>query len=313
MSETQDILYNVTGQTLVFDAPEGRPSSVTSVDVFLASDDDDGTEEAATTGSPAVETNPNTTFDAASGPSSADPRKLNLTATTGITVGRSYLCTAANGEKEFAEIISFIANDSARARVPLFNDYAAADTFQSTRISVSIDSTWVADENNLSPYSTAPYYRVRWVYVVGGVTYVHFTGMDLVRYAGGEHGVSIADMEAMIPGFADALPDAHRDDQGRRLFDEAYRQVQIDLHQQSIPDHAIRDRDVLRELVQRKTAVLWTEAASYFTRAIEPVNVARTAYTSRFDQLIRVTNKTATATGTGGGARRVSALPLLGK
>ena len=53
---TQQILYNVTGQSIYLDATEGRPSSVTSVAVYNDTAGDDDTTESATTGSAAVET-----------------------------------------------------------------------------------------------------------------------------------------------------------------------------------------------------------------------------------------------------------------
>jgi len=84
MRSVQDIVYGVTGQTVYFDAPEGRPSSVTSVEVFLWDVSDDDTAEAAV-GSGSVETNPNTTIDAASGYGQTDARVLNVAATTGAT------------------------------------------------------------------------------------------------------------------------------------------------------------------------------------------------------------------------------------
>src|SRR5436190_5204308 len=104
--QTLDILYGVTGQSLVFDAPEGRPSSVTSSTVHENIAGDDEQAESATTGSASVETNPNTTFDAASGVDQTDPRKCFLAATTGITPGRTYLAVNATLERDWVEVMA---------------------------------------------------------------------------------------------------------------------------------------------------------------------------------------------------------------
>lgn len=239
----------MTGQSLVFDAPEGRASSVTSVTVFEATTDDDGTSEAATTGSAAVETNPNTTFDAASGDGQADPRKCNLTATTGITAGRRYLATNTTGEKELVEVAEIASADYVIARNPLRNAYVSTNTFVSTRISISIDSTWVAAETNISQWLTPnPRYRVRWVYVVGGVTYVHATFFDLVRYRG-DHTVVGLDVDRRFPGWLDSLPTQHREDQGAAIIAEAYRLVKLDLYHHGKADQMARNMEVIDHLV----------------------------------------------------------------
>ena len=87
----QDVTFNVTGQSLFLDVPEGRPSSVTSVQVRHWYEGDDQTVQ-WTVSDQAVDS-VNTIFDAASGVSETDPRKLNLNATTGIVKGRTYLAT----------------------------------------------------------------------------------------------------------------------------------------------------------------------------------------------------------------------------
>jgi hypothetical protein len=244
-----DILFGVTGQSLYFDAPEGRPSSVTSSDVFENSTGDDGTEEVATTGSAAVETNPNTTFDAASGSDQADPRVCNVTATTGVVVGRHYRATNAAGEVDIVECAAFVAGATVTARQPLFNAYAVADTFQSTRITHALDSTWIADTNNLSGvFDPNPTYRWRLVYVVGGVTYAHDLYFDLVRYAG-RHDVTPLDVDRRARGWMERVSSDDRETQGRSVIDEAYRILKMDLYNHSLPDQAVRNRELVNELV----------------------------------------------------------------
>jgi hypothetical protein len=311
MSTHQDILFGVASQTLVLDCPEGRPSSVTSVQVFYNYDGDDATAVSATTGSASVETNPNTTIDAASGDGQSNPRTINLTSTTGVSVGREYLITGSSSETEWAEIVEVSSGASATSRHPLRNAYVATDTFESTRISISLDDTWAADSDNISgDIDPNALYRVRWVYVVGSSTYVRDTYFDVVRYEG-QHNVTGTDIDNMSPGFLDSLPHGHIEDQGRKLIDEAYKQVSIDLHQEGKADQMARQRDIVDELVKRKTLVLASEARIYAGGgSLDAVDAARTAYHARFDQLIRAKTAIPFATDAGGGATEVTPLGI---
>jgi hypothetical protein len=259
---SQDILFGVTGQSLFYDCPEGRPSSVVSATHLVDADDDTGTAEFTATGS--VETNPNTTTDEECGAQSSqtDPNEIPLTATTGIVRGRRYLLTsAANGEREFVEIERFIAADAAFARSPLLNLYASGATFQSTRINVTVDATWVADDANLSsPARTSPHYRTRLVYVVDGVTYAASIFWDLVRYPF-RHSVIGPDVDAFSPGWFDRLPVDDRRNQGERLIEEAARQVKEDLITRGLSDYGQRNSEFVNALVLRKAVVVGHEAA----------------------------------------------------
>jgi hypothetical protein len=286
----QDILFDVTGQTLVLDAPEGRPSSVTSVSIFPWDASDDADSEWSATGT--VETNPNTTVSSASGDGQAEPRTLNVTATTGFAVGRTYLVTAADGRKEWF-IAAEVDTGAVSAVHPLHNAYAAADTVQSTRITATVDSTWVADEGNLrDDAGPNPAYRVRWVYVVGGVTYVADTYFNLVRYAG-KHGVLPQNVESLSAGWLDRLPTDHRNSQGRSLIDDAYTAVKFDLHTVWTDDSMMANAEVVDELTRYKTLEL-SEFAKILSGGGDTTmyQVARDAYQRRFDSLSRITNKT---------------------
>lgn len=290
MRTVQDIYFGVTSQSLVWDAPEGRASSVTSVEILPWDASDDADSEWVATG--AVETNPNTTCDAASGYGQADPRKLNVTATTGFAVDRTYLVTAADGPKETFEVLEIDSGNYVIARNPLHNAYAAADTVQSTRITATVDSTWVADETNLrSDAGPNPHYRVRWVYVVGGVTYIHDSYFNLVRYAG-THGVLPGDLDSLVPQWLDTLPTDHRANQGRTLIADAYRAVKFDLHGTWTDDAMVANAELVDELTRYKTVELG-EFAKIMAGGGELARyqVAKDAYQSRLDSLIRITNK----------------------
>ncbi len=307
MRTVQDITYDVTGQLLTFDCPEGRPSSVTSCDVFRWDVADDDVAESAA-GSPSVETNPNTTIDAASGYGQANPLVLNVAATTGFEVGRTYLVTSATGLREWFDVNAIASGVSVTARHPLHNAYASADTVQSTRIQATVDATWVADEQNLTTdiVGPNPMYRVRWVYIVAGVTCVADTYFNLVRYAG-RHGVTGQDVEAMLPGWLDLLPTDHRVDQGRKLIDNAYREVKIDLHQVDLAASSVAESEVIDELV-RYRAVELGEWARFLSSGGDQSRAIAAAqrYQTRLDSIIRIVTRVPVRTKDGGATAMAS-------
>lgn len=301
---TQDIVFGVSSQSLVWDAQEGRPSSVTSVEVFPWDASDDADSEWSATG--AVEANPATTLD---GTASANTRSIPLTATTGIAIGRTYLLThATTGLQEWVEVSSITSADSVTVRHPIHNDYASSATFQSTRITATVDSAWVADLANLrDDAGPNPHYRVRWVYVVGGVTYVHDSYFSLVRYAG-THGVAPQNVEALAPGWMDTLPTDHREDQGRGLISDAYTAVKFDLHGVWTDDAMVANAELLDELTRYKTLEL-TEFAKIMAGSNgdrERYDIAKSAYQSRLDALKRITDKTPTRDVTGAATVRTA-------
>jgi len=307
-SAIQDIVYGVGSQTLFFDAPN-RPASVTSVAVFENANGDDSTAEVATTGSASVETNPDTTFDANSGISEATPRVCNLTATTGASVGRRFLATSATGESEWVEVAEVTSGVSVTAKHPLHNDYAAADTFESTRISISVLDAWAADDNNISGVTAGANarYRVRWVYVdANSVTQVADAYFDLVRLKG-QHNVTMLDVERYFPGLMDKLPTYHREDNGAGLIEEAYQLVKIDLAAADKADQLARNREVVDELVKRAAVFLWAQTrALNGVGGVEEYEIAYTQYNTRLDQLVRVSTKIPFSTDTSGAGQEVA-------
>jgi hypothetical protein len=240
---SQSIIFGVTGQSLIWDATEGQAGSVTGVTVYQMGAADDAQTESATTGTAAIDS-VNTTVSVASGLSQTNPRLLTLTSTTGIVVGRQYLVTNAGGQTEIVEVEA-VTSTQVTARDPLANDYAAGATFQGCRLTIGLSSTWVADKSKITDDQDAfPGYRVRWVYVVGGVTYVHDSDFDLVRYPKG-HTLLPADVEAMYPGYRQRLPGLHQGDEGRRLLEEAYEQFRWDLVDIDLDDDRVRGQDAV--------------------------------------------------------------------
>jgi hypothetical protein len=250
-----DILFAVANQLVFHDAMEGRPTSVTKATVYRWDQGDDDTAPELVL-APSVEASPATTTDAVCGRDQADPRAIPLTSTAGVRVGRVYLLTGADARMEWAQVDAVEAGAVA-SKHPLLNAYASGAAFQSTRIQATIDTAWTSDLSNLDASDSvtrgAPMFRVRWEYVVAGVACVADTYFNLVRYAG-KHGVWPKDIEAIKPGWIDALPTDHRYDQGRRLIDEAYTEVRVDLLEIEVDASQVADTFVIDELVRYMAA-----------------------------------------------------------
>ena len=256
---SQDLLFSTASQTIHLDVLEGRPTWV-STTVYEDSIGDTGSTESAITGTPAAETNPNTTVDVACGPGSAQTnmRKVPVAATTGFTVGRQYLIADATfGHSEWFECAGIVSADYVLARSPLVSLYATSSTVQSCRMTATVDTTWISDSANLTdPLAPNPRYRVAWVYTVGGVTYRQTTYFDVVRIDGALHGVTAVDVERESPGWIDRLPTDHRVGQGRTLIEQAARQVKRDLFAIDRIDWAQRNSRWFQDLICMQAVVL---------------------------------------------------------
>ena len=311
---TQEIYYNYgTAQSITYDVPEGRPDSVTSVAVYTDTTGDDGTAESATSGSATVEANPDSTVSSTTGAGQTNPRKVHVTSNSGISIGRVYLLTGLSGETEWAEVAE-VQSSYFLARAPLHNSFAATSTIETTRIVVSIDTTWMQDSSNISDdLNPNPGYRVRWVYVYDGLQYVKDTYFDLVRYKSG-HNVTPADMERFLPSWRNILPTYHREDNGRALLDEAYQQIKFDMYAHNLADEMIRDREAMDELVKQKAREMILLQKFYETGAgPEIVDDARTQYQSRLQGLVTKTTKVPFATDSSGSSTRISATSVWSK
>lgn len=297
----QEILYNLVGQSLIWDAPEGRPSSVTSVVVYRADQDDDGPSEFTATGT--VETNPNTTTVGTSGSSQADPTQIVLTLATGVTAGRQYvIASAANGDTE-TFVVEQLSGSTITARSPLINDYPAGSTIQSARITAPVDAAWVASKTKLSPETEpAPWYRAVFTYVAGGVTYRAANFLDLVRYTT-RHTVTPPDVDELKAGWLDGLPVDYRREQGRPLIAQAARELRLEMLADGKALRWVRHLDVVNELVVLR-AIVVAEAARVQNFGVgfnASYQLALETYERRYRQLIREP-KVATVVASGGAA-----------
>lgn len=298
-STTQDIVIGLAGQQLHVDVPDGRPLSVTSVMVWRNDEAETTAPELATSGAPSIEANPNTTLDAPSGVSQADQRLISLTATTGMAVGRSYLMKSQEGESEWIEVASIVAGATVRSKHDLENDYDAGATFQTTRLQIAMDLSWIGSDSSRCSWELEPNprYRVRWTYVASdGLSAVIDTYFDVVRYAA-RYSVTGLDVDNLQPGWLDRLARDDREEQGRSAIESAYQAVKWDLYGDLLPDQAIRNRELFERLITARAAA-----------DVVPSQVNVDRYTKLYAQLIR-SGVTPVATNDEG-ARRVPVRPI---
>ena len=310
---TTDITFEVTGQTVAYRVLQGRPTSAT-FSVFYEHADD--TSTALFSGTATVDS-VSTTVDASSGPSQTDPQKINLTATTGIvTTGQKYLISEGS-RSEWVSPIQVVSADYVRVRHPLKNEYTTAATFVSTTITAEVDATFVADETYLSdPLDPNPSYRVKWSIVMSGDDQVAYSYFDLVR-APITHQIDLDDLNARAPGLLDTCPLEYNVEQGRPLIEAAWRSVQADIAALGIETDAIRDDQILDELViLRALNVLATggwRPLGFASSLSEYVAITRAEYDRFLEKNFQVVMTRRVADSTGGGAQPVRAAPTWAK
>lgn len=295
MSRHQEIVFALSGQTFVFDPPERyRPSGTPTVQVFKTGEDDDGDTVSATTGSCSVDS-VNTTLSSSA---SAGSASLSVTSATGIARDRRYLLTDTDGDAEWVEVRA-ITGTTVTLRHPLVNDYGSGSTFQGCRISISVDSTWVNNESNLTDVlyldlennrTEAPGasgYRLRWAYTVNSVATIGVSYADLVRYQA-KNLVSALDVDRLFPGWIDRLGPDYRADQGAALVDEAFHAVRMDALTDAQLLRRIRDTQVLAELVKYRANLLAVQNHVFHNGVDQrSLDIARDLYDQRYNALIR--------------------------
>lgn len=296
-----EVTYNETGQTVETRVSE-RPASAT-FKVLAYETPDDGTVKFQ--GAATIEA-VNTTVASTSGVGQADPNRINLTSTAGIQTSRKY--TVSEGGKQ--EVVSPVQVETGyiRVRYPLRNSYTTAATFVGTTLVAAIDATFVADLANISLHEDVdPGYRVLWAYVVSGVEKKTYSYFDLIR-APITHQVDLDDVNARAPGLYSSMPTEYKVEQGRPLIDAAWRSVRAKMQSLSIDVDALRNDEVLDELVILKCLNLlarggWRPPA--FDSQTEYVAMTQSDFDRFVEQHYQVTLSQKLATGTGGDAETV--------
>jgi hypothetical protein len=308
--KTASIQYGVATQTLEYRVPQGRPTSATFKVLSDYAGDDDEVEFEGTATVESV----NTVVDATCGASSANPNKVSLTATTGITVNRKYLLSEGS-KQEWVQPVEIVSADYIIARYPLKNDYTTAATFVGTHITAAVDDTWVALEENLSNHlDPNPDYRVRWEILVSSATHIAYSYFDLER-SPVVHQVDIDDINARCPGLYDSIPTEYRVDQGRPLIESAWRAVRLHLASLNIDVEAIREDEVLDQLVILSARVVLATGGwrpKGYDSLAQYIDETRKDYDRFFEQHFAVTLKHKLAVGTSGGAEIVRPI-IIGK
>jgi hypothetical protein len=314
-TRTQEILLDEDGvlstQYLVLDCEDGRPTSITDVQVWAVGSDDTSSEESATTGSGSVETNPNTTLSAAAGPAQSSPRALTLTSGTGVAIGRRIQITEdGTGVYEVGEVAS-VNGTAVTLRHPLKNDYSTGSLVQSCRATIALSTTWLADSGNLSPlWSPNPGYRVKWTVVINGNPAPYTRYFDCVRYVAG-HGVLPVDVDRILPGWLDDLPPDHQVDQGRELIESAFGNIKFRFYGDNLADQAVRNAELLSQLVIHQTVLDSLEMR--VLRGAQNMDAAIDKARERLDRLYNQVVRSPVApvdTGGGGASQPVKPLPL---
>ncbi len=311
MSRHQNIVFDLTGQTFTYDPPETfRPSGTPTVEVMQAGVDDDTAVETATTGACSVDA-VNTTLGAAA---AAGATSITVASGTGIVRGRRYLLTDVDGDCEQVECIS-ITSTTVGLRQPLINSYAiTSSTFQGCRISIDVDSTWVADKSNLSDalggIAGAAGYRLRWAYTTNSIATIGVSYADLVRYQA-KNLVSPLDVDRRFPGWIDRLGPDYSRDQGAGLIAEAFEAVRMDALGDGQAVRRIRDTEILSELVRFRANLMAIEnqvLSGGGAAASEAMRAAQELYMQRYNQLLREP-KVPVDQGGGGAAGHAERLP----
>lgn len=301
-----DILFSTAGQLIWHDARQGRASGTPTVAVYEATTGATGTAESAV-GAASVETNPNTTTDAACGPGSVqtDMRKVPVTATTGFVHNRQYLITDATlGRSEWIECDGIASADYIKSRTPLVHLYASGSAVVSTRIVATVDTTWASDVNNLSdPWAPNPRYRAAWTYVVGGVTYHEYTFFDLVR-GPATHGVTGADVDGRFPGWLDRLPTDYRVGAGSALIVQAAKMVKVELAAIGRNDWAQQNGEAFNDLIVLQAEVRGQEASyQHGGNNLDQLARAEAKFAERFDKFMNAARAAEQTDSSGAGAQ----------
>jgi hypothetical protein len=287
---TSDIVYNVTGQIVELYPPEleTTPSSAGAKVFDAAAGDDDDAEFTPSVTVEAV----STTVSSACGYSSSNRCRINVTSSTGMVVGHNVLLYNSLGQYE-SPTIRAVGPTYADAEDPLQYDYAAADTVKGARLYFTVDSTWVADEQNVLDGDDAPY-RVRWTYTVNAIPRVYVTYLRLVRKAF-KHGVTIRDLQERWATLWAEQPASAGTRRAAGLISIAAERVRFDLLGRGIQPNTISDTALIDELIRARcfveaglagdapqgwdvpawTALMMTEYNSMFAARLQAMQTAQ--------------------------------------
>lgn len=278
--------FGLTGQVVEFYPPEaleGQPSALT-VRLYAAEQSNDETPEQTPTGTIDATS---TTFNGASGNFNHEVsrRRMFLTSTASLVVGRRYLIQNLVGQREVVTVKAIASGSYADVEFDLGYDYPVGSTLVGLRMTWTVDSTWIADETNINEAS-APF-RALWQYTLGGATRKQWQLIDVTRYPA-RGGLTINDL-------ADHVPDIIYQDEApgggtlfQRLISAGWRRLSRDLRGHGRDPNSILDglRDELHLL---GTLLEWAETGHAPPgRDVEQYRAERTrAYLTELERLVQ--------------------------
>lgn len=257
MDTRASVVYGVTGQILELYPPEGVPSSAATYKVYRADQSNDSAVEFEGT---ATADSVTTTVDAASGFSQTNRRKVNLTATTSIAIGRRYIIENAESQKETLSPTKIASGDYVENATDLAYDYATGATFKGFRQSFTVDATFIADESNIT-HADGTSYRVLWSYTVGGIPCRRWTYFDVVRQAK-LHNVTADDLMELWPDVKGEEWIEQRGEQFKKQIDAAFERVTFDAKMAGVEVYRLRDGQYLDELVRQCALMVIAETGT---------------------------------------------------
>lgn len=296
------LVYNVTGATLEFYPPPdeiaafGAPTSAATYSVWAGVQGLD--ETAQFSGTSTLDT-VSTTTDAAVGPSQARRNRVPLTATTSTAVGRRYLITnlaASGGQRQIVTVKSIQAADSVDHEQDVQTEFASGSAFVGLRHSFTVDATFIATQTNINVYgslssqsqswdaedtrTSAPPYRIRWTYTLGGETRHHWTTFDVCR-APLKHSVTIDHVKVTWPDSVWLEWTQQRGSDFQPQIDEAFDRLKFDIRMAGYDPDMITDPEIVDRLVKLGAVACITHALDR-----DPEGKYEAAYQNSFQKAI---------------------------
>jgi hypothetical protein len=231
----------------------------------------------------------NTTLDAASGVSQTNRKRINLTATTSVVVGRRYLVTNALGQREVVTVASISSGNYVDVEEQLVYDYASSDTFKGLHLSFVIDADLIADEESINEHGDP--YRVLWSYTVNSLPCSHWTSFDIHRTPA-KSLLGIEDLREVIPDihlgeFAD-----QRGQDFQPQLRAAQRELQIDVRAAGYDPDDMQDPQLYQSLLLSKWAVVVAKGYQFTDPTKQGwIDQLVKDYTNTFDKTVNITFK----------------------
>jgi hypothetical protein len=253
MNKRQSLVYGQTGQEVEFYAPEwvrGVPTGTPTYSIWEALDSNDN--DAELSGNGTIDS-VSTTVDQTSGWSQANRRRLYVAATTSTVRGRPLVLANANGQRELVTPDAIASADYIDLSADLAYDYPiTTSTLKGLRMSFVIDSTWIADESNLSSPTTP--YRVLWTYTIDSVTYRSWTYFDVVRQRK-MHSLTVDDLVELWPDLRGQDWGEQRGQGFAPQLDAAFERIEFDARMHKVDPNQLRDQQGFDELM--RSAAIW--------------------------------------------------------